>query len=67
MAVLAPNSQQLLRGFNVGLDSHGYGAHGVPTRFAAQLNWRWIAFTALLLGLAARAIGGYSEFIYFQF
>ena len=67
IAVLAPNSQQLLRRFKVGLDSHGFSAHGAPSRFVAKLNWRWAVSAALMLGLAARAIGGYSEFIYFQF
>ena len=35
LAVLAPNSQQLLGRFSVGLDSPGYAAHGRPARLAS--------------------------------
>lgn len=67
IALLAPNSQQLLRDFNIGLDSPGYNAHGGPTRLRLAANGVSVVVIAVLLGLSLRKIGGYSEFIYFQF
>lgn len=67
IALLAPNSQQLLRDFHIGLDSPGYSAHGSPTRLRLAANGVSAVLIALLLGLSLRKIGGYSEFIYFQF
>jgi hypothetical protein len=69
LAWLAPNSQEIMRRFRVGLDSPGYHALPAPTaqRLAVGLNWRTGLAFGLLLAIAVRAIGGYSEFIYFQF
>jgi D-alanyl-lipoteichoic acid acyltransferase DltB (MBOAT superfamily) len=65
----APNSQQIMRKFRVGLDSPGYRALP-PARsgaFAAGVNWKTAFLAGTLLALAARCIGSYSEFIYFHF
>ena len=67
IALFAPNSQQLLRPFQIGLDSPSYQAHGTPIRQPLRLNWTSAAIVGLVLGIAMRFIGGYSEFIYFQF
>jgi len=67
IAVLAPNSQQIMRRYRVGLSSPGYGDLSPPTRFTLRLNWTSALLIGLMLGIAMRAIGSYSEFIYFQF
>ena len=69
LAFLAPNSQQIVRRFSVGLDSPGYSATptGAAGRLTLQVNAVSMLLVGILLGLAVRAIGGYSEFIYFQF
>ena len=67
LAIIAPNSQQILRRFRVGLGSPGYGQLAPPTRLTFRLNWLSAIVIGLLLGCALRAIGSYSEFIYFQF
>jgi D-alanyl-lipoteichoic acid acyltransferase DltB (MBOAT superfamily) len=70
IAVALPNSQQWLRRYRVGLDSPGYHARGPRIRWP-RLEWRPLVPGAiavgLLLGLALRAMSGYSEFIYFRF
>jgi D-alanyl-lipoteichoic acid acyltransferase DltB (MBOAT superfamily) len=67
LAVLAPNSQQILRRYHPGLDSPGYDA-------LAPSGYRGIRLTAwsvcgfgLIFGIAVRMISSNSEFIYFQF
>jgi D-alanyl-lipoteichoic acid acyltransferase DltB (MBOAT superfamily) len=70
IAFLAPNSQEILRRFRPGLDSPGYGA--APARrggglLVAGIDLRTAVAAGALMALAVRAIGGYSEFIYFQF
>lgn len=67
IALFAPNSQQLLRDFEIGLDSPGYDARGARTRLRVAANKASVVVIAILLGLSLRKIGGYSEFIYFQF
>jgi hypothetical protein len=67
IALLAPNSQQLTRQFQIGFDSPGYDAFGAPTRFLLSTDWRSVLYIAPLLGLSLRSIGSYSEFIYFRF
>ena len=67
VAVLAPNSQQLLREFDVGLDSPNYNATGAASRLKLDARWPTWLFLAALLGLSLRFVGSYSEFIYFQF
>jgi alginate O-acetyltransferase complex protein AlgI len=66
---LMPNSQQLFSRFHIGLDSPGYQA--LPEGSAARWSFTPHLASALslgvLLGLALRAIGNYSEFIYFHF
>jgi hypothetical protein len=70
IAWFAPNSQEIMRRFEIGLDSPGYGA--LPERdggspFVARIDWRTALQAGLLLAIGVRSIGGYSEFIYFQF
>lgn len=67
LAAVAPNSQQLMRRFHMGLQSPGYEAIGRTRGPAVRMNWRWATILGVLFAVAARAIGGYSEFIYFQF
>jgi len=67
VALLAPNSQQIMARFDMGLDSPGYLARGRPSRITLRMGWFSCLFVGILLGLAIRSIGGYSEFIYFQF
>jgi D-alanyl-lipoteichoic acid acyltransferase DltB (MBOAT superfamily) len=69
LAWLAPTSQEITRRFRLGLDSPGYSA--LPTaeggRFVLRASWGYALAIGLLFGVAVRLIGGYSEFIYFQF
>jgi D-alanyl-lipoteichoic acid acyltransferase DltB (MBOAT superfamily) len=69
IAWLAPNSQEIMRSFQIGLDSPGY--HALPPesggRLVAGLNWQTAVVVGVLLAIGVRSIGGYSEFIYFQF
>jgi alginate O-acetyltransferase complex protein AlgI len=67
MAVAAPNSQELLRNFDIGLDSPGYSALGSASAIKITSNWKWAVAIGVLAGFTLRTIGGYSEFIYFQF
>jgi alginate O-acetyltransferase complex protein AlgI len=69
LAWFAPNSQEIMRRFKIGLDSPGYRALPPETggRLVATLDWRTALIAGLLLALSVRCIGGYSEFIYFQF
>jgi alginate O-acetyltransferase complex protein AlgI len=67
LCLCAPNSHQIMRRFDMGLDSPGYHVFSERSRFALALDWRSALFVAVLIGLALRAIGSYSEFIYFQF
>lgn len=68
ISVFAPNSQEILRRFHVGLDSPRYHAQpGKRRLFEARLNWQTAIIFGALLAVAARGIGGYSEFIYFHF
>ncbi len=67
---LLPNSQQLLASFRLGLDSPGYFAiPSGPSNYFVALRRNAIGAIAigLLLGIALRSIGSYSEFIYFHF
>jgi hypothetical protein len=70
ICLLLPNSQEWLARFRLGLDTPGYEARG---RGAGgrwwEFGWNWPAALAsgLILGVALRFAGGYSEFIYFQF
>ena len=68
VAFVAPNSQQILSRFAIGLDSPGYNALA-PSRWniRARVNVAWACGTGIALGAAMALIGGYSEFIYFQF
>ena len=68
--LLLPNSQELVARFKLGLGTPGYA----PVRAAAGghwwefgWNWRTAVVSGLVLGVALRFVGGYSEFIYFQF
>jgi alginate O-acetyltransferase complex protein AlgI len=69
IAWLAPNSQQLLRDFEIGLSSPGYEADPAPTSspLLSGTDWRAALILGLLLAVGVRCIGGYSEFIYFHF
>jgi len=67
LAAVAPNSQQLMRRFRMGLQSPGYEAVGRSWGPTVRMNWRWAIILGVLFAVAARSIGGYSEFIYFQF
>ena len=68
IVTLAPNSQEMLRRFDMGLDSPGYSAKGeAPASFLVGFNVRWALGFGLLFGIALAYVGGYSEFIYFQF
>jgi len=63
-----PNSQQLMRRFALGLDSPGYDAlRAGPTGWETRRSLFWAALLGVTLGVALVYIGGYSEFIYFQF
>lgn len=69
-SMVLPNSQQIFAPASIGLDSPGYDAKPIaPNRLALRF-WKTplAALTfGLILGIAIRAIGGYSAFIYFQF
>jgi hypothetical protein len=69
IAFLAPTSQQILSGFRIGLDSPGYRALPAPASGPLVLrpSWGFALVIGLLLAVTIRFIGGYSEFIYFQF
>ena len=68
VAMVFPNSQQIMARFTVGLDSPGYAAvPGSPSRWAARQSLPWAILLGLVMGIAVVFIGGYSEFIYFQF
>lgn len=68
LSFIAPNSQEILRRFHVGLDSPRYHAQPGGRRILeARLNWQTALIFGVLLAVAARSIGGYSEFIYFHF
>jgi D-alanyl-lipoteichoic acid acyltransferase DltB (MBOAT superfamily) len=65
-----PNSQEILREMQPGLDSPGYQASGNPPRyriFVLQRNLFWAVAIGVSLALSLRTIGDYSAFIYFQF
>lgn len=76
VALLAPNSQQILYRYDIGLDSPGYRASsewrpatdGVSS---GPMQWRVSGVGVLLIGIAfglsLRFLSGYSEFIYFRF
>jgi hypothetical protein len=67
---LLPNSQELLARFKLGLETPGYAAirRGIGEGWwACGWNWRTALASGLILGVALRFVGGYSEFIYFQF
>lgn len=69
LAWFAPNSQQIMENFSIGLDSPGYGA--IPANRSKLLTFRptlaYAIVLGIILGLGLRSIGGYSEFIYFHF
>jgi len=68
VALWCPNSQQLMRRFGIGLDSPGYAAlPKAPGRWEFSLSARSAILLGLILGIALVYVGGYSEFIYFQF
>ena len=67
LAAVAPNSQELMRRFRMGLESPGYETVGRLRGVSVRMTWRWAVFLGVLFAVAARSIGGYSEFIYFQF
>lgn len=69
LAVSAPNSQELMHKYSPGLDSPKYNAFGraAPAWLSLGANWKTVLVVGVLLGLSLRAIGGYSEFLYFQF
>ncbi len=68
VAFVAPNSQQIVRRFDPGLDSPGYHAAPVPGgRWQIGIDPVSAVLIGLTLGVALRGIGGYSEFIYFHF
>jgi alginate O-acetyltransferase complex protein AlgI len=67
---LLPNSQEWLARFKLGLQTPGYEAirRGVSARWwSFGWNWQTAMASGLILGVALRFVGGYSEFIYFQF
>ena len=67
---LLPNSQEWLARFRLGLDTPGYGAirpGAGSRRWAFGWNWPTALASGVILGVALRFAGGYSEFIYFQF
>ena len=60
---LAPNTQQLMRGFTPALhvnDDQSAGLRWLP-------NWRWVVATAALGTFGILSLTALSEFIYFQF
>jgi len=68
--ILLPNSQEFVARFKLGLDTPGYGAirAGAASRWwAFGWNWQTAVVSGLIFGVALRYVGGYSEFIYFQF
>lgn len=66
--MIFPNSQQIMSGFRVGLDSPGYAAiPSTSARWRAYRHWVWAIGFGVLLGVSMAFVGGYSEFIYFQF
>ncbi len=68
LVLFAPNSQQIMRRFRVGLDSPGYRALPASTsRLEARIDLPTAIAVGALLAFAARSIGSYSEFIYFHF
>jgi alginate O-acetyltransferase complex protein AlgI len=67
IAWFAPNSQQITARFNLGLDSPSYDAKGKSTRLKLGPNFLSACAIGITLAIAVRTIGGYSEFIYFQF
>ena len=65
-----PNSQELMARFKLGLGTPGYApirAGAGSQWWALGWNWRTAVVSGLVLGVALRFVGGYSEFIYFQF
>jgi len=65
---ILPNSQQILAKSRIGLTSAGYQpAPPAPSWLTLDSAWKYILFVGLVFGFALRAIGGYSEFIYFHF
>jgi D-alanyl-lipoteichoic acid acyltransferase DltB (MBOAT superfamily) len=67
VAFLAPNSHQMMREFNMGLDTPGYTVFDEPSRWRLSLSWHSALAVGLLIGLSVRAFGSASEFIYFHF
>ena len=69
IALLAPTSQQILSAFRLGFDSPGYDAVPAPASGPLVLrpSFAFAVLVGLLLAVTVRFIGGYSEFIYFQF
>jgi D-alanyl-lipoteichoic acid acyltransferase DltB (MBOAT superfamily) len=69
-SICLPNSQQWLASVHIGLDSPGYDAlRPAPSLRGFELapTVGWTLLLGIVLGLSVRAIGGSSEFIYFQF
>jgi hypothetical protein len=70
MCLVFPNSQQLAAPASVGLNSPGYDAKPKTPTALVERWWGTLPAAIALgfaLGMALRAIGGYSAFIYFQF
>jgi D-alanyl-lipoteichoic acid acyltransferase DltB (MBOAT superfamily) len=68
--ILLPNSQEWMARFRLGLDTPGYGAirPAAATRWwGLRWNWQTAVVSGAIFGIALRFVGGYSEFIYFQF
>jgi hypothetical protein len=67
VALCLPNSQQLLRDYNVALDS----APTPPQPRFANIRWQpntaWAAAIAIMVIIAFSALGGQSPFLYYQF
>ena len=60
---LAPNTQQLMRGYQPALGVADSGPGGLRWR----LNGRWLAAVAALATFGILSLSALSEFIYFQF
>jgi D-alanyl-lipoteichoic acid acyltransferase DltB (MBOAT superfamily) len=68
--LLLPNSQEWMARFRLGLDTPGYSAirpAAASRWWGLRWNWQTAVVSGLILGIALRFVGGYSEFIYFQF
>jgi hypothetical protein len=68
--LVLPNSQQLAAPVSIGLDSRGYDAKPKTSATFIERWWGTVPAAIVLglaFGMALRAIGGYSAFIYFQF